>query len=239
MPVRELEHVTAATLLTRWNSFSRPAAFLCQDGRKYVFKGPHLQRVNVTEHVVGRLGEAMGAPCVRVCIGTVPEEVLNADPSLRPDFGGPCHATEMVPDVHDLRTVAHHNFAENRPRFAALLVLYSWMTASDHQLLYGNVPPHLVHSHDHGLFFPSAQNWSAATLAVAPDTVLDPWFAPAALTPEEIGGAATMLASLTDADLQTAVGDVCPEWGVGPAELDALVAYLRRRRDSAARLAIL
>ena len=58
---------------------STASVFLCSDGEKYVFKHPGLKRALVAEHVVGRLGRHMGAPCMEVFYGDVPEASNEAD----------------------------------------------------------------------------------------------------------------------------------------------------------------
>jgi hypothetical protein len=58
-----------------------------------------------------------------------------------------------------------HDVPDNRPRFAALAVLYGWIPAGDAQLIYRQTVSHLVYSVDHGHFFPGGPNWTLAGLS--------------------------------------------------------------------------
>jgi hypothetical protein len=49
-----------------------------------------------------------------------------------------------------------------------LALLFGWTQAGDHPFIYENAPPHLVHSVDHGHFFPNGPDWTVATLEAAP-----------------------------------------------------------------------
>lgn len=210
---------------------SSTGLFLCSDGNKYVFKPPTLQRALVAEHVVGRLGSLLGAPCMEVCYGDVPEDLIAIQPGLAAYKGGKAHATRFIDGLVERRGVpAHFDVPQNRGRFASLLVLYTWLQAADHQLMYELALPNLVYSHDHGLFFPGAHQWSAATIAGSTVTVRDSFFNPIGLQQNEIDPAIAALEGVTDGGIEEIVKSALPEWGVSTAELDALHVCLSKRR---------
>jgi hypothetical protein len=57
---------------------------------------------------------------------------------------------------------------DNKYRFAAAAVMYSWLGASDRQFIYGKAGSHKVYSVDHGHFFQNGPNWTIASLSAAP-----------------------------------------------------------------------
>jgi hypothetical protein len=211
---------------------SAAAAFLSSDGEKYVFKHPGLQSALVAEHVVGRLGCHMGAPCMEVFYGEVPQALIDLDPSLARFKGGLSHATKFIDGLREGRgRPQHFDTPVNRARFAYLAILYPWLQAADHQLMYELSLPNLVYSHDHGLFFPGAHKWTAAGIAVQTTTAAkDPFFDPIALTVVETAAAVKALGDLTDSDIEEAVRGGRPEWGVTAEDLSALSACLKLRK---------
>ena len=62
----------------------------------------------------------------------------------------------------------------NRPRVAALAVLYGLALASDHQVIYRLAGEPLVFSVDHGHFFHGGPNWTVQGLANGPPAQIDP-----------------------------------------------------------------
>lgn len=230
--IAQVRTVSATTHLKTFGGMSAAAAFQCSDGEKYVFKHPGLKRALVAEHVVGRLGQHMGAPCMDVYYGEVPQALIQLDPSLARFKGGLSHATKFVDGLREGRGRPEHFVAPiNRARFAYLAILYPWLHAADHQLLYELVPPNLVYSHDHGLFFPGSQTWTAATIIGQTTTAAtDPFFDPIALSAEEKAAAIKALEDLTPSDIDTAVSGARIEWGVTDQDLSALGSRLKQRR---------
>lgn len=209
---------------------SNAALVRCDDGRNYVIKRCTLGRPLVAEHVVGRLGVHIGAPCMEVAFAQVTPALIALDPKLARFAGGIAHATVEVPGVSEYKGVQHAAFPQNRERFARLQVLFSWMLAADHQFMYELAAPHLVYSHDHGKFFAGQENWTAQTLTAAAPIQLDGVLSAIGFTPAELKGAVGGLRATTDVELAEAVGFVPPAWNVPPADLAALVDYVRLRR---------
>jgi hypothetical protein len=167
-----------------------------------------------------------------VALARVPDELIAADPKLARYAGGLAHATAYVPNVSEFKGVQHAQFPQNRERFARLLVLFSWMVASDHQFMYGLAAPHLVYSHDHGLFFPGQAQWTRQSLAAVGQVQLDAKLAAIGFTPAELQLAAAELRGVTDLEIAEAVGFIPVEWSVPGADLTALTDYMTARRTS-------
>lgn len=131
-----------------------PAFVDCSDGFQYWIKGkPDLARENLTEQVVGSLGICLGAPVPMITIVKLGQTLHNVQPELNHHAIGYVHASQNEPDCNDARPpILYHGEPENRSRFAALALLYTWTGASDHQFIYKKQPPRLVFSFDHGLF---------------------------------------------------------------------------------------
>ncbi len=224
--------VQARTFLKAWGSASRPVLLGCSDGRDYVVKGKQAGRMIVNDHIVGRLGAELGAAVGCVALVDVPAMLIKAEPNLQHVTPGLSHATLLIRHCGERESILHVNVAENRARFALLAVLYGWVSAGDHQFVYENQPPHLVHSVDHGHFFPGGPDWTVASLRGAGDPALDPMLAGAcAFTAEEIATAADALAPLPDQVVAEVVAAPPDEWGLTSEERVALAIYLAARRD--------
>lgn len=211
---------------------SNAALVQCDDGQKYVIKPAKLGRALVAEHVVGRLGRRIGAPCMEVAFAQVQPALIALDPKLARFAGGIAHATVYVPNVIEHRGVQHAQFPQNRERFVRLLILYSWMLASDHQFMYELTAPHLVHSHDHGLFFAGNHHWTEHTLGAATAVQLDPVLSTIGFAAWELKEAIRDLRTVTELEIAEATGWVPADWNVPVADLTALTDYLRSRRTN-------
>jgi hypothetical protein len=209
---------------------STAALVVCDDGCKYVIKRASLGRALVGEHVVARLGLRIGAPCMDVCLATVPQELIDADPKLARFSGGPAHASAFLDGLVEIRQVAYQMHPRNRARFALLYILFSWTQAADHQFMYELQPPNLVYSHDHGLFFAGAHGWTATGLAGAHVPQLDAVIGSLAFAPAELSAGRNELQTVTDAEIAAVVNAVPAAWGVVQDDLNALAAYLCARR---------
>ena len=232
MPLAPVVTVEVRTHLADFGGMSTAALVQCDDGQKYVIKRASLGRPLVAEHVVGRLGVRIGAPCMDVAFARVPTALIALDPRLALFAGGIAHATLYVPNVSEHRGVQHAQFPQNRERFARLLILYSWMLAADHQFMYELTAPHLVYSHDHGLFFAGNHNWTPHTLGTMGPIQLDPVLSCIGFTAAELKEAAHGLRTVTELEIAEAVGWVPQDWKVPAAELAALVDWVRLRRKN-------
>jgi hypothetical protein len=214
---------------------------ICDDDELYAVKFAQNEygdgRAIFTEQLVARLGRRIGAPVPAVCLVDVgPEltEEIRAKPELQLNFlpqPGLHHGSKWELGYSDRQGVAYVD--ENRERFAALHVLYAWFLASDQQWIYRNEAPHLVLSVDHSGFLPGGPNWTAETVAAeAAAIVADPTLAGIGLTVEEHNAALAQLATVSDGEIEEAVGATPDEWGTSPPEREAVASYLIARRDA-------
>ncbi len=112
-------------------------------------------------------------------------------------------------------------------------MLYGWVHASDHQVIYQKASPHLVFSVDRGHFFPGGPDWQIGHLATAPAPQVDDRItAQCALSPTEIRQAASRLTAVTDQVIATAAAMPPDEWSISLDEKVAVASYLAQRRDT-------
>jgi hypothetical protein len=224
--------VRAQTFLQEWNSFSHPVALSCDDGNVYVVKGRQIGHPVITEQVIALLGMALGAPVGEPILVDVPAELIAAEPALAFLQPGIAHGNLFHEGYSNRSEVEHHGELQNRTRFALLAVLYGWAKACDHQLIYRNMPPHLVLSVDHGHFLWGGTAWGEGILAAAPPATVDEIIASTcSLTVAELDTALERLARVLEAHIVAAVATPPDEWGITPSERVALVSYFSRRQQ--------
>lgn len=208
---------------------SRPALLLCDNGTDWIVKGPETGKTTTSEQVVCSLGTMLDAPVAPWGLVHVPQSLLDITPDLAHMPAGLAHGTHLIPNCIDARDLPYLN-AENRPRYAALSVLYSWVEANDHQVLFQIGSPVLVYSHDHGHFFPSGPDWTEATLAAGPVPHTHPFFDHIGLVHAELLPTLQRLGGITEMDLVHAVTRPPSEWACTIAERVALAKYLWDRK---------
>jgi hypothetical protein len=226
---RTSPEATAETFLRKWETASKPILLRCDDKNEYVVKGRQAGRMLVNDHVVAKIGILLGAPVPLVTVIQVPSELISAEPEMSHMTPGLSHGSRFVPQCHDGGV---QGSPENRDRFSRLAVLYGIVAASDQQFIYENQPPNLVHSVDHGHFFPAGPQWTAESLKSAPSAIPEPSIISAcALTKEEVSAAAVALEQVTDEAIAQIVGTLPTEWGLSEEERLQLVEFLTRRRE--------
>jgi hypothetical protein len=224
--------VEAHTFIKKWPSASQPVLLRCDDSREYVVKGLQAGRMVANDQIVARIGCIADAPVGVPAMVNVSAELIAAEPEMQHMSPGVGHGTEYIPGCSDRQAYEHAAVAANQPRFAALALLFGWMHAGDHQFIYENVSPHIVHSVDHGHFFPNGPNWDAASLANAGAPSVDAGVvAGAALTAEALAAADTLFQAANDAQIAEIIALAPAAWGLGDGESCALAGYLAGRRD--------
>ena len=222
----------AETFHRKWPSFSRPVLVTCDDGKKYVLKGAHCGKAIVNEQIVARLGALLGAPVCPTLLVEIPAELCNIEPQMNDISPGLAHAIEYIDDCSERAGIDHTGLRENRERFASLQVLYTWMFAGDHQLIYRTSPPHLVYSVDHGHFFPGGPNWTVQSIAgVTAILQYDTMFNAAAITSAERTNTLSCLGRLSDREIDDIVAIPPSSWGIDHAERVALSTMIKNRKS--------
>lgn len=166
---RRPKPLAAHTFIQRGSSFSRPVWLECENDQIYVVKGQHAGRSIFNDQMIARLGCNMNAPVGQPALIMIPEELRQNEPQLQDVSAGIAHGTLWVKDTTDRQWLAYTDKDYNHSRFALLSILYGWLCANDHQLIYHNQEPYYVYSVDHGHFLPNGPNWTIESLAGAPN----------------------------------------------------------------------
>lgn len=224
--------VAAHTYVQKWPSASQPVLVICDDGNQYVVKGAQTGRMAVNDRIVACLGRDAGAPVGNPMLVDVPQALIDAEPEMSHMDSGTGHGTAFLVGCSERLAYEYAGEDANRSRFAALALLFGWVHAADHQFIYENASPHLVHSVDHGHFFPNGPNWDATSLAGAPTPAADAGvIAGAGLSVEALRAARATFAAPTNEQIADALGGVPTAWGLSEADAAALATYLATRRD--------
>jgi hypothetical protein len=224
--------VTAHTYVKKWPTGSTPVLLICDDDGEYVVKGPQTQRQAVNDRVVALLGRAAGAPVGNAMLVEVPQDLIDAEPEMAHMTAGVGHGTLFLTGCSERLAYEYATEGTNPDRFASLALLFGWMQAGDHQFIYENAPPHLVHSVDHGGFFPNGPTWDSASLAGAAPPVPDAAIvAGAGLSPQALDAARAGFDAPTNEDIADGVGNIPPAWGLSEQDATSLADYLATRRD--------
>ena len=142
--------VGIATVLGPVRGASKGARVRCSDGRLYVVKGTQVGRALVADHVVGRLGTAMGAPVPEVGLVNVPAEFVEEETftlRARGFVPGVGHGSVLARKFDDGWDVEHIDAPGNRERFALLAALYGLALEPVVDLVcwrHGNANPHAL-----------------------------------------------------------------------------------------------
>jgi hypothetical protein len=192
----------------------------------------------ITDHLVGRVGELLEAPVGHVALVNVPAELIAGQGSqLAHVAPGVSHGSKWIPGCTDREGVAHTQLPENRVRFARLAVLYGLFGANDHQFIYRLATPHLVHSVDHGHFFPGGPDWTLEKLSNASDPEADnSVVSGCGISSEELVVASESLSSLHEEAIIDIVASPPTEWVLSLDERSGLMKYIVGRRDALSNL---
>ena len=218
----------AVTFRQAYGTASRPVVLRCADGNEWVVKGAQSGKTPVNEQVVCFLGAGIGAPVVETALVYVPQELIAAVPEMSHMQPGVAHGSRLLMGCMDARALRFFN-DENRSRYAALHVLYSWADSNDEQVLYQMGSPVLVYSHDHGHFFPGGPDWSVDSLDAGMRPHLKPFFSFCGLEVADYADALAKLERVAPEDIAMAVCHSPLGWACTIDERVALADYLGER----------
>ena len=212
---------------------------LADDGRHYWIKplnnhqGP---RVPITEQIVGRVGELIGAPSCEVRTVAIPPEAagwqFRADRALE---DGIAHGSVEVEDAVETRSLEYRSHDDNRHRHCAFSALFDWCWGGDAQWLRVPSDDHRYYSHDHGWYLPpEGPTWSSADLEQFADVPrefesVNEGFD--LVTPVVV---AERLDNVTHSQLADALASIPWIWPVSDEELEAVGYFLARRAPQVA-----
>ena len=190
-------------------------------------------RIAFNDQLVARMGQAISAPVGSPAIVEIPKALIDATPDISHYTAGPAHAVEFIPACSERIDAINADLRENRARFASLAILFGWAQTNDTQFIYSINDPKLVHSVDHGHFFPGGPNWSIASLAGAqPAEPYQGIIGSLVLTPDEIVTAASKLNDISPEQIAELVNGMPPEWGVPNDEQNAISEFVKNRRQT-------
>lgn len=225
--------IRAETFLKDWDdAASSPVLVECDDGNPYVIKCRTYTRGVIADQLIARLGRVVVAPVAVATLVEVPKELVVNEPRMAHIRPGIAHGTLWIPDCSEREGYLHTDVRENRERYARLAVLFGWTEADDRQFIFGNDPPHLVYSVDHHQFFPDGVNWTVASLDGAGRAEFDSEvIVECSLGTEELSSAAIPLGRATDDVVRESVAALPESWDLAAEEVEALMAFLVRRRN--------
>jgi hypothetical protein len=229
--IKDNEEPVLITTFRRYLTSSARPVFARGIGKcEYVVKGKQAGRQIITDHIVARLGLAMGSPVGEAQIVEISPDLLEAEFAfLSP---GKAHATIFIPNCFDDRdTRIYKDHSGNGERFALLSVLFGWVESQDEQFIYQKTHPCLVYSVDHGRFFPGGYDWSIETLKSASKAQVNRQLVVSCeLTNDEISTALSRLEQVTEEKIIQAVARPPDEWGITMDERIAIVEFLIKRQ---------
>jgi hypothetical protein len=227
-------------LATQYDSYidtaSKPHKLICDDGSPYSVKfinNPHGDgKAIATEQIVALAGDLIDAPVPRVDLISVSDELVNLIKTsfpASPASAGIHHGSKWAEGYSGRTGLAHQD--ENRDKFAALDVLYTWLLAGDHQWIYRNTHPNDVLSVDHSAFFPGGPNWQRDGLLAACATVAsDPQLNALNLTDTDRAITLERLLAVTDNDIARLVARPPDSWNITLEDRVALAIYVSERK---------
>ena len=209
---------------------SRPVLVSCDDGREWIIKGGQLGKTPFNEQMIASLAALVAAPVPETGLVYVPPVVVRLEPQMAHFSPGLAHGSVRIDNCTEERALPYQN-AENRARYAALSLLYSWTDSADEQVLYRQDPlPVLVYSHDHGYFLPPpGPEWTVDTLKAGKPPVKKPFFNFCGLSPGDYREPIQRIAALQKTDIASAVCRAPAEWVVSEDERCAVAGYLWAR----------
>jgi hypothetical protein len=222
--------IRADTFRKALRTKAEPILVKCNDGREYYVKCQQAGRQIVNDQIVARIGRALGAPVGEPSLIEIPVELIQVNPTLTHISPGTAHGTVLILGCRDEYELIATSEPSNRSRLILLALLYGWMLSNDWQFLFNKNPPRLIHSVDHGHFFPGGPDWTVEDLQKAPKANLDPCFVGCNFTQAELSAAKVALISVTDEAIIRAVSTPPDEWGITIEERLALIEYLTRRK---------
>lgn len=222
--------IPAQTFLRGYRTKACPVMVQCADGQDYMVKGQQAGRQIVNDQIVARLGILLGAPVGKPRLIEIPAELIAIEPRLLHILPGSAHGTLFIPNCFDQYKLIATSQPENRPRLARLAVLYGWVVPGDWQFLFDSTPPRLIHSVDHGHFFPGGPDWSTEDLQLATTPCMPECFQTCELTPDELADALGTLSAISEQQIVQVVASPPDEWGLTIEERILLVKYLLNRQ---------
>ena len=170
------------------------------------------------------------APVGEVVLVDVPSELIeNHDDEMAGFNPGITHGCRFVSRCIPAINKVQYIHTANRPRYAKLAFLYGWTVANDHQFCF-EIPGYLVHSFDHGEFFPNGPQWNEESLLSCASVSIDKLIAEACRFDEsDLNQAKPSLNDITEIIVANIIANVPGDWRITLEEKVALANFLLYR----------
>lgn len=248
---REVVNANAFVRSNPAGSFANPPLLGCDDGFEYWVKysqaieyGEYKDRTGrlggmVADRVMAKLAEQMEmevVPPARLVMISHSFRMFE-EARLPGACSGLAHGSRNASaNCTGRMDLAHNNYCFepiNRPRYADLAVLYGLGLADDRQVIFSLVGDPLVHSVDHGHFFPCGPHWDAAGLSQQYDGALDPHVVSLCrLTKQELDVSLQKLQALTANQIAFVVAQTPAKWAFPMTDRVAVARFLWARRGA-------
>jgi hypothetical protein len=207
---------------------------LASDGERYWIKplnNAQGQRVPITEQIVGRAGQLVGAPtCV---VRTIAIEKEFAGWEFRPGHrleAGIAHASHHVADAVETRTLDRHVDDDNARRYIYVAALYDWCWGGDVQGLMAIKEENRYYSHDHGWYLPpEGANWTVEELEARANTPHELAVNDHGSSAQFCDGVAATIEALKRNQIRQALSAIPASWPVTDDELECVGFFLEKR----------
>ena len=215
---------------------SLPFQVSATDGQIYWVKQIQNQqspRVPVTEQVIAKCGQLIGAPVREFQLIQIPAELdgerLSNGTTLRQ---GIAHASLNLEFAAFDKIWGPENRSrdDNQRRHAAYFAFFDWCWGEDCQWLYDATDDMKTYSHDHGHFLPGSPDWTVESLMNHTEEAHSLDSSPEGLDYNELENVAGRLENLKAAELNAALCCVPKSWPVTDKELEMLGSFLDTRR---------
>jgi hypothetical protein len=231
------------------NSFAKPPLLKCNDDQEYWVKFPlgdtvgdataRRERVRslVIDHVVGRLAHLLRVEAVPpVQLVQIPDELIKRTARLASARAGWAHGSKntgpLTQKIVDFAYEGYYRNPMNRPRFAALAVLYGLARGDDRHVNFPHTGKPLVFSVDHGEFL-YGPGWKATDLIDAKHATVDETIRRVCrVTPLELAEPLERLRALTVFGVAAAVSMPPCDWSFPESDRIALAKYIWERREA-------
>lgn len=219
---------------------SRPLLVLADDGRQYWLKpvnNPQRPIIPVVEQIVGRCGGLINVPVRPVELIRIPEEFIGHEVGQSYVLqAGIAHGSLDLAGAQFTMSLDHAERDRNFSRYLGIVALYDWCWGDDPQWLYesGGRSDHEYHSHDHGEYLFSREEWTHDAIMARIDEPHVLSMYPSTSTLAGFVDLADRLQAVTHEQLVDALAAIPVSWSVSDTQLELLGFFLERRRDAVA-----
>lgn len=219
---------------------SSPILVQADDHRTYWIKtldNRQGDRVPITEQIVARCGNLIGAPTCEVALLEISTDFDNFEiGNGRSLHAGIAHGSLDVSGALFERELTHREDDDNRKRHAYIYALYDWCWGGDDQWLFDTSNDHTIYSHDHGWYLPpNGPQWNIENLK---RFVGEPHPCNSGttdgITAELWNEVADRIESVKQSEIAGVLHKIPSSWPVNDADLEALGHFLEERKETVA-----